>query len=105
MDGFRGFFQTPAAQTAGNEHIGSQRNSQEQIDHDADDRGIVPHCRQGFRPHIPAQDHDVRCIEHLLQDPDERHRDGKLNQRLRQRAFQHIDLRSSQLLTLLFPKV
>ena len=91
MDGVHGLLVPAPAHEPRNEHIRTQRQPQEQVDQQPDDRRIIAHRRQGLRPHKPPQDENIRRIEHLLQNADERHRDSEPEQPARQRPVQHID--------------
>ena len=84
-----------AADGVRDDDIRAERDADEKVDDEADDRAIRAHRRDGDCARIArevADDGDVRGVEELLQDRRGCDRQGKERQLIPDGAVQHVDL-------------
>ena len=77
----------------GNDHVGTQRNTDEEIDHQTNDETVGSHRRHGDGAGGTAEvahHRDIRSVEQLLQNRRCCHRQSKLRDLIPERAVQHI---------------
>ena len=75
--------------------VRAERDADEKVDDEADDRAVCAHRRDGDCARIArevADDGNVRGVEELLQDRRGRDRQGKERQLIPDGAVQHVDL-------------
>ena len=84
-----------AADGVRDDDVRAERDADEKVDDEADDRAVCAHRRDGDCARIArevADDGDVRGVEELLQDRRGRDRQGKERQLIPDGAVQHVDL-------------
>ena len=85
----------PATDGGSDNDIRAERDANEEIDDEADDRSVRAHRRDRHRARIArevADDRDVRGVEQLLQDRRGGDRQGEERQLIPDGAVQHVDL-------------
>ena len=90
MDRIVNHFIVPAAQTMGNGHAGTHRQSYEEVDHQIGDGTGGTNGGNADAAAEAAYDHQVCRIEQQLQDAGADNGDGIQDDIEKQRAFQHI---------------